>query len=82
MSLDENGNGVPDECEFTPQVGDLNCDGSTDVFDIDPFVLALTDPQSYAQTYPDCDADLADCNSDTSVDVFDIDAFVALLVGK
>jgi hypothetical protein len=26
----------------TPQPGDLNCDGSVNGYDIDPFVLALT----------------------------------------
>ena len=39
--------------------GDLNCDGSLNSLDIDPFVLALTDPVTYGLTYPDCDATLA-----------------------
>ncbi|MBN2446753.1 MAG: S8 family serine peptidase [Phycisphaerae bacterium] len=82
VSTDADGNGVPDECEQPPQVGDLNCDGSTDVFDIDAFVMALADSPAYAQAYPGCDITLADCNGDQSVDIFDIDAFVALLVGK
>jgi hypothetical protein len=51
-------------------------------FDIDPFVLALTDPAAYAAVYPYCNRNLADCNGDGSVDAFDIDPFVALLVGK
>ncbi|MBN2448419.1 MAG: pre-peptidase C-terminal domain-containing protein [Phycisphaerae bacterium] len=63
-------------------LGDLNCDGATDVFDIDPFVLALTDPAAYALAYPDCDINLADCNEDTSVDVFDIGAFVDIITGS
>lgn len=69
------------EAEPPYELGDVNCDHATDVFDIDAFVLAITNPSGYAAAYPDCDHDLADCNGDESVDVFDIDAFVALLVG-
>jgi hypothetical protein len=60
-------------------VGDLNCDGSVDGFDIDPFVIALTDPAGYAAAFPDCDRLLADVNGDGSIDGFDIDSFVQLL---
>ena len=67
-------------CERQPwQLGDLNCDGAINVFDIDPFVLALTDAAGYAAAYPSCDATLGDINDDGSVNVFDIDPFVALL---
>ncbi len=62
--------------------GDMNCDGVANAFDIDPFVLALTDPAGYANQYPNCTIDVADCNRDGSVNAFDIDAFVASLVGK
>jgi hypothetical protein len=62
---------------FSP--GDLNCDGAINAFDIDPFVLALTDPAGYAEEYPDCDYMLADINGDGVVNAFDIDPFVALL---
>jgi hypothetical protein len=62
--------------------GDLNCDGTIDAFDIDPFVLALTDPAGYAAQWPDCDATLADITGDGKVDAFDIDPFVALLTEK
>ena len=61
-------------------VGDLNCDGTIDNFDIDAFTLAVTDVSGYALAYPDCDVSLADCNVDGAIDNFDIDAFVALLV--
>ena len=77
-SADADGNGVPDECELP---GDLNCDGLVNSFDIDPFVLALTDSDAYAAAYPECDYMLADCNDDGLVNSFDIDAFVALLTG-
>ena len=58
---------------------DLNCDGARNAFDIDPFVLALTDTAAYAAAYPDCVQDLADCNRDGVVNAFDIDPFVDLL---
>ncbi len=64
-------------CPFA--AGDLNCDGSINVFDIDPFVLALTDPVGYGQAQPDCDALLADITGDGVVNAFDIDPFVELL---
>jgi hypothetical protein len=62
-------------------LGDLNCDGAVDAFDIDAFVLALTDAAGYAAKYPDCDRLLADCSGDGKVDAFDIDPFVELLAG-
>jgi len=61
--------------------GDLNCDGVVNNFDIDPFVLALTDPNAYARAYPHCDWILGDVNGDGVVDNFDIDPFVRLLTG-
>ncbi len=61
--------------------GDLNCDGLLNAFDIDPFVLALTDPAAYAAAYPNCDFILADINGDGLVNAFDIDPFVQLLTG-
>jgi hypothetical protein len=59
--------------------GDLNCDGSVDAFDVEPFVRALLDPDGYAVAHPDCDFTLADVNGDGTVDAFDIEPFVALL---
>jgi len=60
-------------------LGDLNCDGNVNNFDIDPFVLALTNPTKYAQQFPNCDRMLADCNGDGNVNNFDIDPFVKLI---
>lgn len=60
-------------------LGDLNCDGSVDTHDIDPFVLAISNPAGYASAYPDCDINLADINGDGGIDTFDIDAFIELL---
>lgn len=54
---------------------DINCDGGVNVFDIDPFVVALVSPEQYALSYPTCDIRAADINRDGRVDVFDIDCF-------
>ena len=62
-------------------VGDLNCDGALNAFDIDPFALALSDQAGYAAAFPDCDRALADANDDGLVNAFDIDPFVVLLTG-
>lgn len=61
--------------------GDLNCDLVVNNFDIDPFVLALTNPAAYEAAYPSCNIENADVNQDGQVNNFDIDAFVALLTG-
>ncbi len=62
-------------------IGDLNCDGTVDFFDIDPFLLALFNPGLYAIQYPECDPLAGDTNDDGSVDFFDIDPFLAILFG-
>ncbi len=72
---------APMESASPYYVADLNCDGLLDFFDLDPFVLAITDPAGYVSAYPGCDLMLADCNGDGVVDFFDIDAFVELVVG-
>ncbi|MBN2445716.1 MAG: hypothetical protein JXO22_03270 [Phycisphaerae bacterium] len=61
------------------ELGDTNCDGVSDVFDIDSFIMAIIDPGQYAIAYPDCDVMLADCDQDGTPDVFDIDMFVQLI---
>jgi len=78
-SKDRNHNNIPDECDG---LGDLNCDNKPNNFDIDPFVLALTDPAGYHAAYPDCDIQRADINGDGAVNNLDIDPFVQLLTGK
>jgi len=65
-----------------PLPGDLDCDGMVNAFDIDPFVLALTDEAAYAAEFPTCDYMAADTNQDGEVNVFDVDPFVALLTGS
>ncbi|WP_146584082.1 hypothetical protein [Posidoniimonas polymericola] len=62
-------------------VGDVNDDGLLNTLDIDPFVLALTDPLAYDAIYPGIRVERADVNFDLQVNTLDIDPFVALLTG-
>ncbi|MBL8877628.1 MAG: TIGR03790 family protein [Phycisphaerales bacterium] len=61
--------------------GDMNCDGTVNNFDIDAFVLALTNPTGYAVAFPDCNRNLGDINHDGAMNNFDIDPFVSKLTG-
>jgi hypothetical protein len=60
-------------------LGDLNCDGRVNNFDITPFVKALTDPTLYHELYPNCSVANGDLNADGQVNNFDITPFVHLL---
>lgn len=85
---DDDDDGIPDVCdvercaEGSSVLGDLNCDGAITIADINPFVLALTDPKQYRLLFPNCDPICADVNRDRIVSVSDIRAFVALLQGN
>lgn len=61
------------------RIGDLNCDDHVDFGDINPFVMALTNPARYQATYPDCNRLNGDCNGDARADFGDINPFVRLL---
>jgi alpha-tubulin suppressor-like RCC1 family protein len=61
--------------------GDLSCDGVVNFDDINPFILALSDPAGYQIAFPNCDYLNADCDGDGLVDFDDINAFVAILSG-
>jgi hypothetical protein len=62
-------------------LGDMNCDSSVSFGDINPFVLALTDPVGYTTAYANCNILNADINQDGTVGFGDINPFVALLTG-
>ncbi|MGE3180763.1 MAG: hypothetical protein AB7N71_03975 [Phycisphaerae bacterium] len=62
--------------------GDMNCDGAVSVADIGPYVMALTNPDEFAATFPDCPRFAADMNEDGVVTVGDIGHFVAALTGS
>lgn len=61
-------------------VGDMDCSGALNNFDIDGFALALTQPDAYALAYPACRIENADINGDGLVNNFDVDPFVARLL--
>ncbi|MFH1748733.1 MAG: M14 family zinc carboxypeptidase [Planctomycetota bacterium] len=61
------------------QLGDLNCDGAVNAYDIDPFICALSPECDYESGWPDCDRQLADCNEDGDVNAYDIDRFIELV---
>lgn len=62
--------------------GDLDCSGFVDIDDIDPFVLALLDPNAYESGIGvGCFLSRADVNLDTFINGLDVKAFVELLTG-
>ena len=76
-SQDANVNGVPDECETLR--GDMNCDGTVNFRDINPFVLLLSDASAWQVEYPACLLANGDINADGSVNFRDINPFVQQL---
>jgi hypothetical protein len=74
---DHDGDGIADIC--IRALGDLNCDGVVDFGDINPFVLALSNPAAYAQAFPECHILTGDMNCDGLVDFGDINPFVSCL---
>jgi endonuclease/exonuclease/phosphatase family metal-dependent hydrolase len=60
-------------------LGDMNCDGTVSFGDINPFVLALSNPAAYQAAYPGCPITNGDINQDGQVGFADINPFVALL---
>ncbi|MFH1746553.1 MAG: C25 family cysteine peptidase [Planctomycetota bacterium] len=77
-STDFNGNGIPDECDG---LGDMNCDGEVNAYDIDGFICALSVECDYEGQYPGCDRNRGDCNGDGEINAYDIDNFI-LIVGS
>ena len=59
--------------------GDLNCDDEVNAFDIEPFLMALFEPNRYRAVFPDCDLLNGDTDDNGSVDAFDIEGFLQLL---
>ncbi len=63
--------------------GDANGDGSFDFGDLEPFVLALIDPEGFAAQFPNVNPDLVlDFDGDGSLSFGDIDGFVNALLGS
>jgi fibronectin-binding autotransporter adhesin len=64
----------------TPPPGDMDCDGNSSTLDVEPFVLALTDPVQYAQQFPTCNPLNGDMNQDAILDGADIAQFINCLI--
>ena len=62
-------------------LGDANGDGVLDFADIEPFVLALFDPQAYQQQFG-VEQFVIDINCDGTLDFADIEPFVDILFGN
>ncbi len=65
--------------------GDLNCDGSVDFGDINPFVLHLSNFDAWKAMFPRCHALNGDINADGTYgqgSFGDINPFVALLMSS
>lgn len=62
-------------------VGDVNCDGAVNVLDVNPFVMALSDPEAYRAAYPFCNILNADIDGNTVINVLDVNSLVTLLLG-
>ena len=60
-------------------IGDANCDGELNAFDIEPFIAALFEPEDYADNYGCNWLCMNDINGDGAVDAFDIEPFLGLL---
>ncbi len=70
-------------CELAPEaplIGDMDSSGKIDSDDINPFILAMTDPNAYFAQYglnPDF---VGDCDDSGKLDTDDIDDFIAKLL--
>lgn len=59
---------------------DCDCSGSIGPSDIGAFVLALTSPEDYETTYPNCELATADLNGDGQASVGDLQLFQIVLL--
>ena len=62
--------------------GDVNCDGLVNGLDVTAFVLAMTDPGSFAAQYPMCGIMGADLTGDCQVNEEDVQAFVNAMLAS
>ena len=60
--------------------GDMNCDGSINLDDMEPFALALVDPVEYSTQYPQCNVANADLDGNSLQDGRDVSFFVEKLL--
>ena len=57
----------------------MNCDGQAGFGDINPFVLAVSNPSQWHAQYPNCNILNGDINGDGTVGFGDINPFVAMM---
>ena len=88
LEADTDGDGVPEPLaaigvqSLRARRGDLNCDGTVNFSDINPFVLYLSNSSAWQTRYPGCLPENGDINGDGTFPGFtDINPFVALLSG-
>ncbi len=62
-------------------IGDMDASGKVDADDVNPFVLALTDPNAYIAGYSMDPNVVGDCDYSGKLDTDDISPFVALVTG-
>jgi hypothetical protein len=82
--VDGDSNGIPDACDAaTTCVGDMNCDGTVNFGDINPFVAFITNQAGWAAQHPNCNPLNGDINGDGTygqASFSDINPFVAVMV--
>lgn len=61
------------------ELGDVNCDGSVDIFDIDDLISYILG--EYPEEDPFSET-AADCDPDEDVNIFDVDALIELVLGE
>jgi len=73
-----------DNLLFTQAVqGDMDCNGQVNIDDVEPFVLALIDPDAYEMGVgAGCFISRADVNLDTFINGLDVEMFTELLTGQ
>ncbi|MDX2197584.1 MAG: PQQ-dependent sugar dehydrogenase [Phycisphaerae bacterium] len=74
-TLDADRSGFIDACEIG--LGDMNCDGRLNGFDIRPFVTAIIAPDEYVAEFAGCPILHADLDFDGRADVGDIPNFIS-----
>ena len=57
---------------------DMDCDGDVDFDDINPLILAISDPNAYQAQFPNCNLLNGDLDGDGDVDFDEIDYFGGL----
>lgn len=82
LGLDENPNAFVDVILSNTYDADPGCDGALGFEDIEAFILALLDRESFAVNYPHCYLFSADRNGDGKLDGLDVQVFTTELLSQ